>query len=79
MASAIYIQTTVLPGGKIEVVSPELAPGQRANVFVVIEDDLQMPKRPLAEILKDYPGGRLFKSAAEVDAYIREERDAWER
>jgi hypothetical protein len=79
MASATYIQTTVLPGGKIEIVSPELAEGQQANVFVVIEDDLHKPKRRLTEILKDYPGGRLFKSAAEVDAYIREERDAWER
>lgn len=26
-----------------------------------------------------YPGGRLFKTAEEVDAYIREERDSWER
>ena len=26
-----------------------------------------------------YTGGRLFKTAEEVDAYIREERDSWER
>jgi hypothetical protein len=27
----------------------------------------------------NYTGGRLFKTAEEVDAYIREERDSWER
>jgi predicted ribonuclease YlaK len=26
----------------------------------------------------DYTGGRLFKTAEEVDAYIREERDSWD-
>ena len=26
-----------------------------------------------------YSGGRLFKTAEEVDAYIQEERDSWER
>jgi hypothetical protein len=29
--------------------------------------------------LANYAGGRLFKTAEEVDAYIREERDSWER
>lgn len=27
----------------------------------------------------DYQGGALFRTADEVDAYIRQERDAWER
>jgi hypothetical protein len=27
----------------------------------------------------NYKGGALFKTAEEVDAYIREERDSWER
>ena len=27
----------------------------------------------------NYAGGRLFKTAEDVHAYIREERDAWER
>jgi len=26
----------------------------------------------------NYTGGRLFKTAEEVDAYIREERDSWD-
>ena len=72
------IETTVLPGGRIEISSPELIPGQKAKVWIVLEPALA-EKRTLSEILGDYPGGRLFKTAEEVDAYIREERDSWER
>ena len=79
MATAMYLKTTVLPGGKIEVRMPELVEEQQATAFVVIEEETQTPKCPLSKILRDYPGGRLFKTAAEVNAYIREERDSWER
>jgi hypothetical protein len=78
MATAMYIKTTVLPGGRIEVSVPELVEGQQATVFVVLEEKVQEPKRTLSEILRNYPGGQLFKTAAEVDAYIRAERDSWE-
>ena len=78
MATTMYVKTTVLPGGKIEVSMPELVEGQQATVFVVIDDEAQMPKRTLSDILRDYPGGQLFKTEAEVDAYIRAERDSWE-
>ncbi len=33
----------------------------------------------ILEIINEMPGGRLLKTAAEVDAYLREERDAWDR
>lgn len=33
----------------------------------------------MLEIINELPGGRLFKTSAEVDAYLREERDSWER
>jgi len=79
MATAVYITTTVLPGGKIEVSAPELPPGKRASVFVVIEDEEPTEKRPVRDVLDDLPRHRLFKTAEEVDAYIREERDSWER
>jgi hypothetical protein len=36
-------------------------------------------KRRAAEILAELPGHRIFKTADEVDAYIREERDSWDR
>ncbi len=72
------IETTILPGGRIEISSPELVPGQKAKVLVMIESESRQ-KRSAIDILSEAPGHRAFKSAEEVDAYIREERDSWER
>ena len=35
-------------------------------------------RRSVLEILKDWPGQRLFKTSAEADEYLREERDSWD-
>ena len=51
MTTAIHIQTTILPGGKIEVSAPELPPGKRANVFVVIEDEEPQEKRHVLDMI----------------------------
>jgi predicted RNase H-like HicB family nuclease len=37
------------------------------------------PRRSVAEILRQTPGGRMFKTSREVDEYLREERAAWDR
>ena len=79
MAVEIAIETTILPGGKVEVSSPVFVPGQRATVIVKIEEEPE--KLTIDEHLAraNYKGGALFKTAEEVDAYIRAERDSWER
>ncbi|GMU21599.1 MAG: hypothetical protein AMXMBFR13_16910 [Phycisphaerae bacterium] len=77
MTRAIKTTATVLEGGRVEVVAPELLPGANVEVIVLQEDPAQLPS--INEVLRDYPGGRLFKTAEEVDAYIREERDSWDR
>jgi hypothetical protein len=79
MATEIHITTTVLPGGKIEVSAPELIPGQRADVFVVVKNERPVKKRRAVDILAEFPGHLEFQTAEEVDAYIREERASWER
>jgi hypothetical protein len=80
MTIEIAIKTTVLPGGKIEIIAPELIAGQQATVIVKVEGE-QPEKLTIDEHLAraNYHGGALFKTAEEVDAYIREERDSWER
>jgi len=78
MLTAIQIKTTILPGGRIEISAPELVPGQQAQVFVIVEE-ARVEKRSAVDILAEALGHRLFKTAEEVDAYIREERDSWER
>jgi hypothetical protein len=77
MALTLQIKTTVLPGHRIEIQAPELPEGQQATVLIQI-DEVLPPKRPFKEVLGDYRGG-LFKSAEEIDAYLRAERDSWER
>ncbi|MDQ6661489.1 MAG: hypothetical protein M3Z24_11040 [Chloroflexota bacterium] len=78
MATEVRIQTVVLPGGKIEISTPELIPGQQATVVVTVEDNQPTEQRHVIDILTTLPGHQLFHNAEEVDAYIQEERDAWE-
>lgn len=79
MATAVHIKTTILPGGKIEISAPELPSGMQADVFVVIEREEPPKKRHALDIISEFQGHGIFKTAEEVDAYIREERDSWER
>jgi hypothetical protein len=78
MALALQLRTKVLPGHRIEVAAPELPEGHSATVFIVL-DEGEVGKRPLREVLGDYPGGTSFRSASEVDAYLRAERESWDR
>jgi hypothetical protein len=77
MASTIQIETKVLPGPRIEIETPELKEGQTVTVLITPGEDLP-PKRPFWDVVGDYPGGKLFKTAEEVDAYLRAERDSWD-
>jgi len=78
MALTIEITTRVLPGHRIELEAPELPEGSTARVLITLEEE-EPKKRPLRENLGNYRGGRMFKTAEEVEAYIREERDSWDR
>jgi hypothetical protein len=78
MATEVRVKTIVLPGGKIEISTPELIPGQHATVVVTIEDNEPAQQPHDIDILTALPGLQLFHNAEEVDAYIHEERDSWE-
>lgn len=75
----IRIETVVQPGGKIEVTAPELEPGQKVMVAIEAEAAPGREGPHVIDLVQDLPGHRLFKTAEEVDAYIREERDSWDR
>lgn len=42
-------------------------------------DSTGAARRSVLQILRDSPGGQMFKSSAEVDQYLREEHAAWDR
>ena len=79
MAIEVRVKTVVLPGGKIEISNPELVAGQEATVVVTVEEQKPIEQRSIIDLLESFPKHRIFKTGEEVDAYIREERDAWDR
>ncbi len=78
MQSALRIKTTVLPGGKIEVVDETLQAGESVDV-IVLPQRASAARQSAVDILAGAPGHRLFHTAEEVDASIKKERDAWDR
>ena len=76
MVAAIRQTVTVGEGGVIEVRSPELRPGARAEVIVLVEPQPSV-RRSLSSFIGS--GRGCFSSVEEVDAYIREQRDEWDR
>ncbi len=77
MQKALHIRTTVLPGGKIEIVDRELPVGE--SVDVVVSQSPASERRSVVDILAEAPGHRLFKTAKEVDDYLKEEKASWDR
>lgn len=75
MTQALRTKTIVQPGGNIHVVSPDLRAGESVEVIVLQEE--QRPRSSISDILRGYPGGRMFKTADEVDRYLKQERDSW--
>jgi hypothetical protein len=79
MQMALRVRTRVLAGGRIEVDSPELEPGAAVELIILLPEGTTVERRSAVDILAEASGHRAFKTAAEVDAYLREERDAWDR
>ncbi len=77
MQKVFHQKVTVQQGGKVEVVSPELEVGQIVDV-VVLRSSLA-ERRSAVDILAEASGQRLFKTAKEVDDYLKEERASWDR
>lgn len=77
MRNALHKETTVKPGGRVEVTDPDLPDGVTVDVFVLPRDGEQN-RRSALDILGEAPGHRLFKTAEEADEYLREERAGWE-
>ena len=54
MQKALHIRTTVLPGGKIEIVDPGLPVGE--SVEVVVSQSSASERRSAVDILDEAPG-----------------------
>ena len=80
MQNALRLETTVLPGHRLEVTAPELPEGATVEVIVVLPATQPVRRPSMLEYLATLPPGPLlFKTPEEANRYIQEERDSWER
>lgn len=70
--------TTVQSEGQIIVNDPALHFGEAVEVIILLPANHDSEYRPAVDILMELEGHRLFKTAEEVDQYIREERESWD-
>lgn len=76
MQKVLHQRVTVLPGGKVEVVDPELEAGEQVDV--VVSPVQSRAARSAWRVISEASGHRLFGDAKQVDDYLAEER-SWER
>ena len=79
MPKTLRIRTTVQPGGRVEFASPELEVGQTVEVVVSVSPSSPPERRSAVDILNEAPGGLIFKTAEDVAAYLKEEKESWDR
>jgi hypothetical protein len=80
MQTVLRLETTVLPGNRLEVSSPELPDGAKVEVIVVLADQPASYRPSMLEFLESLPAGpRAFKTWEEYEQHLRAEKDAWER
>ncbi len=79
MQSALRLETTVLPGHRLEVSDPGLPEGAKVEVIVVL------PEKPahlgsMLDLVESLPPGpRAFPTWEEYEKFLQEEKNAWER
>ncbi len=85
MSAIIHREAVVGPDGKIEISAPELRPGQRVTITIEPEPEARVAayppegRIPMIDLMDEAPGQQLFKTADEVDEYLRQERESWDR
>jgi hypothetical protein len=80
METTLRVETTVLPGHRLEIAVPELPEGAKVEVIVMLPDAAASTRPSMLDFLATLPPGPLlFPTPEDADQYVREERDAWER
>jgi hypothetical protein len=79
MQAALRRTTNVQSGGRIEITDTQLPEGKAVEVIVLFEPVANGKRASILDVLAQAPGHLAFKTAEEVDAYLQEERQTWER
>ena len=79
MPTTVRMETTILPGHRLEISNREFPEGVKVEVIVVLPEQPPPARRSMLEFLATLPPGPLlFKTPEEANRYLREERDLWE-
>lgn len=76
---AIHTRTVLLPENRVEITLTNLSNlliGTPLDVLMIIPDAEAKPRQPLLAFLASIPAQQCFKTAEEVDEYLKYERDA---
>ena len=80
MQTTLRLETTILPGHRLEISAPELPDGVKVEVIVVFPKSPEPQFGSALEFLESLPPGpRAFKTWEEYEQHLREEKDSWER
>jgi hypothetical protein len=80
MQTALRMETTVLPGHRLEITDPAFPEGAKVEVIVVLPEQPTPRRLSMLEFLESLPPGpRAFKTWEEYERHLREEKDAWDR
>ena len=76
MHKKLNVKATVIPRGKIAIVDQELP--VEGSVHVVVSQSPTSERLSVVGILEEAPGLVVFKTVADVAAYLSEEKEAWD-
>jgi hypothetical protein len=79
MGSVLHMQAEVLPGNKIELDAPTLRVGEIVEVTVRPTGDSEVKRRSSLDVIMDFMDRHPDWKPIDADAYIRAERNAWDR
>ena len=80
MQATLRIETTVLPGNRVEVFAPQLPEGAKVEVTVVLAEPSAPGKMSMIDFVKTLPPGpRAFDTWEEYERFLEEEKNSWER
>jgi len=80
MQTALRMETTVLPGHRLEITAPELPEVAKVEVIVVVPEQPNPRRVSMLEFVESLPPSpRAFKTWEDYEQHLREEKAAWER
>lgn len=79
MQTSLRLETTVLPGHRLEIHTPELPEGAKVEVIIHLPNGEPQFGSALEFLESLPPGPRAFNTWEEYEQHLREERDSWER